>query len=59
MKRADRSGARVALLLGDDELARGVLACKDLRAGAEQRDVVHDAIVAELRAIMASRETGS
>jgi histidyl-tRNA synthetase len=33
MKRADRSGARVALLVGDDELARGTVAIKDLRGG--------------------------
>ncbi len=33
-RRADESGARVALILGDDELARGVVALKPLR-GAE------------------------
>ena len=33
MKRADRSGAPIALILGDDELARGVVAIKDLRGG--------------------------
>ena len=32
MKRADRSGAHFALILGDDELARGVVAIKELRA---------------------------
>ena len=30
-KRADASGARYALIFGDDELAQGVVACKDLR----------------------------
>jgi histidyl-tRNA synthetase len=30
-KRADASGARYALIFGDDELARGEAACKDLR----------------------------
>jgi histidyl-tRNA synthetase len=37
-KRADASGARHALIFGADELARGEVACKDLRdATAEQR----------------------
>jgi histidyl-tRNA synthetase len=52
MKRADQSGARIALLLGDDELARGVIGIKDLRGGAEQRDVANESVAAELRAIM-------
>ncbi len=30
-KKADKSGARYALVLGEDELARGVVACKPLR----------------------------
>jgi histidyl-tRNA synthetase len=30
-KRADASGARYALVFGDDELARGEVSCKDLR----------------------------
>ena len=30
-KRADASGARYALIFGDDEVAQGVVACKDLR----------------------------
>ncbi len=33
-RRADRSGARLALILGDDELQRGVAALKPLRAEA-------------------------
>jgi len=59
MKRADRSGAHLALLLGAEELARGMNAVKDLRDGAPQHDVPHDAIVSELRAIIAARGTGS
>jgi histidyl-tRNA synthetase len=39
MKRADRSGARVALIVGDDELARGVVALKWLREERSQQDV--------------------
>ncbi len=41
-KRADRSGARFALVLGDDELARGEVGVKDLRDGGEQRTVGRD-----------------
>jgi histidyl-tRNA synthetase len=37
-KRADRSGADFALVLGEDELARGVVAIKDLRAGRAQEE---------------------
>ena len=39
-KRADASGARYAIIFGDDELARGEVALKDLRdAAAAQRTV--------------------
>jgi histidyl-tRNA synthetase len=37
-KRADRSGAGFALVLGDDEIARGVVAIKDLRRERPQED---------------------
>jgi histidyl-tRNA synthetase len=52
MKRADRSGACVALLLGDNELARGEVAVKDLRTGAEQRAVASEKVGDELRRIL-------
>jgi histidyl-tRNA synthetase len=35
-KRADKSGARYALVLGDDEVARGVVGVKDLRSDGAQ-----------------------
>ena len=38
MRRADRLGARAAVLLGDDELARGVATVRDLDSG-EQSEV--------------------
>jgi histidyl-tRNA synthetase len=39
-KRADASGARYALIFGDDEVARGEVALKDLRdAAAPQRSL--------------------
>jgi histidyl-tRNA synthetase len=37
-KRADKSGATFALVLGEDEMDRGVVAIKDLRAGREQEE---------------------
>ena len=39
MKRADRSGARVAVILGEDEVANGVAVLKPLRAEVEQQTV--------------------
>ncbi len=37
-KRADKSGAQFALILGDDEVARGVVALKDLRQDSAQEE---------------------
>jgi histidyl-tRNA synthetase len=39
MKRADRSGASVAVILGEDEVATGVAVLKPLRAEVEQQAV--------------------
>ena len=36
MKRADRAGARLALSLGDEELAAGVVKLRDLDSGDER-----------------------
>jgi histidyl-tRNA synthetase len=49
MKRADRSGARFALVLGEDEVARGVAGLKPLREDVAQREVTLDALGEELR----------
>ncbi len=46
-KLADRSGARLALVLGPEELARGVVTLKDLATG-EQREVSDAEVVATL-----------
>jgi histidyl-tRNA synthetase len=43
-KRADKSGAQFALVLGDDEVARGVVAVKDLRREAAQEECPIDRI---------------
>ncbi len=39
LRRADRSGARFALLLGEAEVARGTVQVKDLRGGSETEQV--------------------
>ena len=39
MKKADRSGAAVALIMGEDELASGVVTVKPLRGQGEQQQV--------------------
>ncbi|MGE0081384.1 MAG: histidine--tRNA ligase [Thiohalomonadaceae bacterium] len=48
MKRADKSGAALALILGEDEAARGVVGVKPLRDGGEQQTVSQDALAAHL-----------
>ncbi len=50
-KKADRSGARYALVLGEDELARGVIGVKPLREEGEQSEVALD----QLGAFFATR----
>jgi len=48
MAKADASGARLAIILGDDELVRGEAAVKDLGTG-EQRDIALADLVGTLR----------
>ncbi|MFQ5528144.1 MAG: histidine--tRNA ligase [Thermoanaerobaculia bacterium] len=47
LKRADRSGARWVVLIGEDELAEDGATCRDLRAG-EQRFVRRSDLASEL-----------
>jgi histidyl-tRNA synthetase len=47
-KKADKSGARFALIVADDELAVGTIGIKPLREGGEQRTLSIDALIAEL-----------
>ena len=49
MKRADRSGARFALILGEDELAQARITIKDLRGGTEQKTIPQTDLPAFLR----------
>ncbi|MCP5410078.1 MAG: histidine--tRNA ligase [Chromatiaceae bacterium] len=48
-KKADRSGARYALILGEEELARGVIGVKPLRDESEQQEVGLQQLAEHLR----------
>jgi histidyl-tRNA synthetase len=48
MKKADASGARFALVIGDDEAAAGTVAVKPLRAQGEQVAVPVTALASHL-----------
>jgi len=52
-KKADKSGARYALILGDDELAGRVVGFKPLRDDSEQQSVAWDALAEHLAACLA------
>ena len=52
MKGADRAGARFALVLGDQELANGTVALKDL-AAHEQHDVQLADVASEISSRLA------
>jgi histidyl-tRNA synthetase len=55
-KRADKSGARVALILGEEEAANGTIGVKYLREEREQETVRQDELQAFLAALMRSGE---
>jgi len=51
-RRADRSGAPLAVILGDDELARGVVALKPLRAESGQSECPASELPARIEAAL-------
>jgi len=53
MRRADRIGARAAVLLGDDELAQGVATVRDLDSGVQESVLLAD-LTARLKALSGS-----
>ncbi len=53
-RRADRSGARLALILGDEELARGVVAMKPLREQSGQSECPLGQLAAGVDAALAA-----
>ena len=52
MKAADRSGAKLALVLGDRELAEGTIEVKNLTNG-EQHKTSLEGVVAEVSQLLA------
>ena len=57
-KKADRSGARYALVLGEGELERGVVGVKPLRENGEQREVALEALADFLNHAHSETERG-
>jgi histidyl-tRNA synthetase len=49
MKRADKSGATYALILGEQELSEGRIGCKPLRSDEEQESIALDDLAAVLQ----------
>ena len=47
-KKADKSGARFALVLGDTELEDKVISCKDLREKSEQETMDIESLIDKL-----------
>jgi len=45
MKKADKSGAEIALILAEDELDKNVVALKSLRQRSEQRNISYDELI--------------
>jgi histidyl-tRNA synthetase len=54
MKKADRSGAECALILGEQELAEGRVLVKALRGAGEQLALAREAVTAHLRGCVAA-----
>ena len=52
-KKADKSGALFALILGDDELAKQEIGVKPLRGQGEQQNIAWDALAAHLETAIA------
>ena len=56
LKRADKSGAALALVMGEDEVANGTVGIKPLREQAEQHTQTLDQVVPFLRDYVAGRK---
>lgn len=52
MKAADRSGARLVLIVGEDERAAGAVTVRDLRGEGGQHRIGRDALAEHLRSIL-------
>jgi histidyl-tRNA synthetase len=56
MKKADASGARLAIIVGDDVAAAGTVAIKNLRDGGDQVAVPIQDIAARYAALITSKD---
>ena len=54
LKRADKSGAAVAVILGDEEVARGEAALKALRSDTDQISVSQDKVAGKIGELLAT-----
>ena len=48
MKAADKSGAKIALIIGEDEVEKGVVTIRDLRGEEGQEEIASDSVIANL-----------
>jgi histidyl-tRNA synthetase len=55
MKAADRSGARVAVIIGSDEVAAGTVVIRDLRDGGDQMVISRAELTDRLRALSSAQ----
>lgn len=58
LKRADQSGARVALLIGTDEIQSGAVTAKFLRGDGEQQTLPIEKLTADLKAYFETLDRG-
>ncbi len=49
MKAADKSGAKIAVIIGDDEVRSGVVTIRDLRGEDGQEEIASELMIADLR----------
>ena len=56
LKRADKSGAAFAVIVGEDEAVRGVAAVKSLRSGAAQQEWAWEELPGRLAALLHAGE---
>ena len=57
LRRADKSGALVALIAGDDEVARGQVQVKPLRTATDQRTCAAEEVPAAVRTVLEQGDT--
>jgi len=55
-KKADKSGARYALVLGDDELQKGIISLKPLRDNLDQKELPLQSLSDSIRPLLKSEE---